>query len=40
VLAGRQIVEADKLLQIVSEAGGTRSFGKVTKKVNIVLRKS
>lgn len=38
VLAGRQIVEADKLLQIVSEAGGTRSFGKVTKKVNIVLR--
>jgi uncharacterized protein (DUF4213/DUF364 family) len=40
VLAGRQIVETDKLLQIVSEAGGTRRFGKVTKKVNIVLRKS
>jgi uncharacterized protein (DUF4213/DUF364 family) len=40
VLAGRQIVEADKLLRIVSEAGGTRSFRKVTNKVNIVLRKS
>jgi uncharacterized protein (DUF4213/DUF364 family) len=38
LLAGRQIVDADKLLQIVSEAGGTRSFGKVTRKVNIVLK--
>ena len=40
VLAGRQIVEADKLLQIVSEAGGTRSFGKVTRKINIVLKRT
>lgn len=38
MLAGRQILDADKLLQIVSEAGGTRSFGKVTRKINIVLR--
>jgi len=40
LLAGRQIIDADKLLQIVSEAGGTRSFGQVTKKVNIVLRRT
>ncbi len=39
VLAGRQIIDADTLLQIVSEAGGTRSFGKVTQKVNIVLKR-
>lgn len=38
VLAGRQILDADKLLQIISEAGGTRSFGNVTRKVNIVLK--
>jgi uncharacterized protein (DUF4213/DUF364 family) len=38
VLAGRQILDADKLLQIISEAGGTRSFGKVTRKINIVLK--
>jgi uncharacterized protein (DUF4213/DUF364 family) len=38
VLAGRQILDANTLLQIVSEAGGTRSFGEVTRKVNIVLR--
>jgi uncharacterized protein (DUF4213/DUF364 family) len=40
VLAGRQIIDADKLLQIVSEAGGTRRFGKVTRKVNIVLKRT
>jgi hypothetical protein len=40
MLAGRQILEADKLLQIVSEAGGTRSFGKVTKKINIMLKRT
>ncbi len=38
LLAGRQIIDADRVLQIVSEAGGTQCFRKVTKKVNIVLR--
>ncbi|MBD3308121.1 hypothetical protein GF339_16880 [candidate division KSB3 bacterium] len=37
LLAGRQITNASKLLQVVSEAGGTRRFKKITKKVNIVL---
>lgn len=38
LLAGRQITDADAILRIVSEAGGTKRFGKVSKKVNIVLK--
>ena len=38
LLAGRQITDANQLLRIVSEAGGTKRFGNVTKKVNIVLK--
>jgi uncharacterized protein len=38
VLAGRQILDADKILQIVSEAGGTQRFGKVTRKINLIIR--
>jgi hypothetical protein len=30
--------DADAILRIVSEAGGTKRFGKVSKKVNIVLK--
>ena len=39
VLAGRRVVDADKLLQIVSEAGGTKRFRTATEKVDIVLKK-
>ena len=38
MLAGRQILDPKKVLQIVSEAGGTKRFGKVTRKVNLVLK--
>jgi hypothetical protein len=38
LLAGRQITDADAILRIVSEAGGTKRFGKVSKKVHIVLK--
>jgi len=33
VLAGRHILDSEKVLQIVSEAGGTKRFGNVTRKV-------
>jgi hypothetical protein len=38
LLAGRQIIDADKILQIISEAGGTKRFGGVTKKINLILK--
>jgi uncharacterized protein (DUF4213/DUF364 family) len=38
LLAGRRITDADAILRIVSETGGTKRFGKVSKKVNIVLK--
>jgi uncharacterized protein (DUF4213/DUF364 family) len=38
LLAGRQITDANQILRIVSEAGGTKRFGMVSKKVNIVLK--
>ena len=38
LLAGRQIVDTDKLLQIVSEAGGTKKFSRVTKKIYLSLK--
>ena len=39
LLAGRQILDAHKVLQIVSEAGGTKRFSKVTEKVYFDLKK-
>lgn len=38
LLAGRRITDANELLRIVSEAGGTKRFGPVSKKVNLVLK--
>ncbi len=38
LLAGCQMTDIDKLLRIVSEAGGTKRFGSAVKKVNIVLK--
>jgi hypothetical protein len=37
LLSGRRFTDPDRLLQVVSEAGGTRSFGAVSLKVNIRL---
>jgi uncharacterized protein (DUF4213/DUF364 family) len=39
LLAGRHILDAPKVLQIVSEAGGTKRFGKVTEKIYFDLKK-
>ena len=39
LLSGRRFTDADRLLRIVSEAGGTKCFGPVSVKVNIRLRK-
>lgn len=38
LLSGRRITDADLLLRIVSEAGGTRRFGMASKKINITLK--
>lgn len=38
LLAGRRILDADKVLQIVSEAGGTKRFEQVTQKVYLTLK--
>lgn len=38
LLAGRHILDADKILQIVSEAGGTKRFDRVTQKVYLSLK--
>jgi uncharacterized protein (DUF4213/DUF364 family) len=38
LLAGRRFTDPDRLLQVVSEAGGTRSFGPLSLKVNIRLK--
>lgn len=38
LLAGRRILDADKILQIVSEAGGTKRFEQVTQKVYLTLK--
>ncbi len=38
MLSGRRFTDVDRLLRIVSEAGGTRCFGPVSVKVNIRLR--
>lgn len=38
LLSGRRFLDADRLLRIVSEAGGTKSFGPVSLKVNIRLK--
>lgn len=38
LLAGRCILDADKILQIVSEAGGTKRFEQVTQKVYLALK--
>ncbi|GAK55365.1 hypothetical protein U27_02198 [Candidatus Vecturithrix granuli] len=38
LLAGRRILDADKILQIVSEAGGTKRFEQVTQKVYLPLK--
>lgn len=37
LLSGRRFTDPDRLLQVVSEAGGTRSFGPISRKVNIPL---
>jgi uncharacterized protein len=38
LLAGRRFTDADQLLRIVSEAGGTKRFGSVSQKVNLVVK--
>ncbi len=38
LLSGRRFLDADRLLRIVSEAGGTKCFGPVSLKVNIQLK--
>ncbi|HRX27505.1 MAG TPA: DUF364 domain-containing protein, partial [Aminivibrio sp.] len=38
MLSGRRFTDVDRLLRIVSEAGGTRCFGPVSVKVNIRLK--
>jgi uncharacterized protein (DUF4213/DUF364 family) len=37
LLAGRRFTDVNQLLRIVSEAGGTKRFGPVSQKVNLVL---
>lgn len=37
LLSGRRFTDPDRLMRVVSEAGGTRSFGPVSLKVNIRL---
>ncbi len=39
LLAGRRFTDADALLRIVSEAGGTKRFGRVSQKVNVRLER-
>lgn len=36
-LAGAQVMDADAVLRIVSEGGGTREFAQVTRKINVNL---
>ncbi len=38
LLSGRRFLDADRLLRIVSEAGGTKCFGPISLKVNIRLK--
>jgi len=38
MLSGRRFTDVDRLLRIVSEAGGTKCFGPVSVKVNIRLK--
>jgi len=40
LLSGRRFIHPDRLLQVVSEAGGTRSFGAISLKVNIPLKRT
>ncbi|PIE35101.1 hypothetical protein CSA56_05520 [candidate division KSB3 bacterium] len=40
VLAGRQIQDSKKVLQIVSEAGGTKRFGEAARKINLLLKQT
>jgi uncharacterized protein len=35
ILSGIQVVDAPQVLRVVSEAGGTRSFGRAIRKVNL-----
>ena len=37
LLSGRRFTDPDRLMRVVSEAGGTRSFGPISLKVNIPL---
>lgn len=39
LLSGRRFTHPDRLMQVVSEAGGTRSFGSLSLKVNIPLKR-
>lgn len=39
VLAGRSFTDADGLLRVVSEAGGTRQFGPISRKVTLLLKR-
>jgi len=39
LLSGRRFTHPDRLLQVVSEAGGTKSFGPISLKVNIQLER-
>jgi len=38
ILSGIKVINPHKLLEIVSQGGGTRDFGHSVKKVNIILR--
>lgn len=38
VLAGRRFIDSERLLRVVSEAGGTRSFGSLSRKVALRIK--
>jgi len=37
-LSGRKIIDSEKLLEVVSQAGGTHKFSKITEKINIRIK--
>jgi uncharacterized protein (DUF4213/DUF364 family) len=39
LLFGSEVLDGDHLLKVISEGGGTRSFGKAVRKVTLDLRK-
>jgi len=38
ILSGVQVVDAPRVLRVVSEAGGTRSFGKAIRKLTVQIK--